>query len=504
MEKRIFAGLLALLFMCGTYAAVGPEVGGGGIPFPPAITSYETPEGANAWEQIKARALAEPLNMVVTLLFLCAIVHTFMAPKIMHYAHVLRDRHLEKARELEKQDPSFPKVSFRAEVLHFFGEIEAVFGIWLIPLAVTLTLARSWETTVNYVHNLHFEEPVFVVIIMTIASTRPVLTFSEWALSGVVRLFGSSPGAWWFCLLTFAPLLGSFITEPAAMTIAALLLREKFFKLGPPVTLAYATVGLLFVNISIGGALTNFAAPPILMVARVWEWSTPYVMSHFGLKSVTSIFVNTFLYFAIFRKQFRALSVVHDETADDSLGQRMRERGVPLWIIVVHLAFLGWTVFAAHHMPFIIFGFLIFLAFTEATQPHQSALALRPALLVGFFLAGLVVHGGLQGWWIQPVISTLSETPLMFGAMALTAFNDNAAITYLASQVPNLSDGLKYAVVAGAIIGGGLTVIANAPNPAGQSLLQKYFPDGLSPLYLFLGAVTPTLIAALIFWLLPH
>src|SRR5690606_22078308 len=98
----------------------------------------------------------------------------------------------------------------------------------------------------------------------------------------------------------------------------------------------------------------------------------------------------------------------------------------------------------------------------------------------------------------------LSETPLMFGAILLTAFNDNAAITYLASQVPNLSESLKFAVVAGALIGGGLTVIANAPNPAGQALLQKYFPDGLSPLRLFLGALLPTIITALVFLLLPH
>lgn len=503
MQKRFVIWVLWLLLLPGIFAAA-PAGEESVLEFPPPLASYEAPEGSNAWEQIKLRAAQEPLNVIVTLLFLCAIVHTFMAPKIMHYAHLLRDRHLEKARQMAQQDPHFPKVSFRAEILHFLGEIEAIFGIWLIPLALTLTVTKGWKTTVDYVHNLHFQEPVFVVIIMSIAATRPVLTMSEWGLSGVVRLFGSSPGAWWFCLLSFAPLLGSFITEPAAMTIAALLLRDKFFKLGPPLPLAYATVGLLFVNISVGGALTNFAAPPILMVAAKWEWSTAFVMSHFGLKSTISTFLNTFLYFIVFRKQFAALSSVHDETADDSLEQRMRERGVPLWIIIAHLCFLGWTVFAAHHTPFIVFGFLIFLAFAEATQPHQNTIALRPALLVGFFLAGLVVHGGLQGWWIQPVLSTLSETPLMFGAMALTAFNDNAAITYLASQVPNLSDSLKYAVVAGALIGGGLTVIANAPNPAGQSLLQKYFPDGLSPLYLFLGALAPTLLTALIFWLLPH
>jgi Na+/H+ antiporter NhaD/arsenite permease-like protein len=122
--------------------------------------------------------------------------------------------------------------------------------------------------------------------------------------------------------------------------------------------------------------------------------------------------------------------------------------------------------------------------------------------LVGFFLAGLVVHGGLQGWWIEPVLRSLDEGPLFLGAVVLTAFNDNAAITYLATLVPGVTDALKYAVVAGAVTGGGLTVIANAPNPAGQAILQRFFPDGVSPVRLFLGALPPTVVVALCFWLL--
>ena len=87
----------------------------------------------------------------------------------------------------------------------------------------------------------------------------------------------------------------------------------------------------------------------------------------------------------------------------------------------------------------------------------------------------------------------------MVGATVLTAFNDNAAITYLATLVPNFTDSLKYAVVAGAVTGGGLTVIANAPNPAGQSILSRYFEDGVAPLSLALGAFVPTVIVLLCF-----
>ena len=121
---------------------------------------------------------------------------------------------------------------------------------------------------------------------------------------------------------------------------------------------------------------------------------------------------------------------------------------------------------------------------------------------MGFFLAGLVVHGGLQAWWIEPVLGRLGEKSLFAGATILTAFNDNALITYLATLVPGLTENLKFAVVAGAVTGGGLTVIANAPNPAGQSILSRYFPGGVSPLGLFLGALIPTLIVAFSFMVL--
>ena len=149
-----------------------------------------------------------------------------------------------------------------------------------------------------------------------------------------------------------------------------------------------------------------------------------------------------------------------------------------------------------------IAGFLCFLGFVESTAHHQNRTNLKPALLVGFFLAGLVIHGGLQKWWIAPILGSLSEVPLMVGATVLTAFNDNAAITYLAALVPDLTDSMKYAVVAGAVTGGGLTVIANAPNPAGLSILQKFFSNGFSPLGLLLGALIPTIIMGFLFMLL--
>jgi hypothetical protein len=65
--------------------------------------------------------------------------------------------------------------------------------------------------------------------------------------------------------------------------------------------------------------------------------------------------------------------------------------------------------------------------------------------------------------------------------------------------VPDLSETLKIAVVGGAVTGGGLTVIANAPNPAGQALLSRFFNGTVSPGWLLAGALVPTLIAAFAF-----
>ena len=386
--------------------------------------------------------------------------------------------------------------------MHFLGEVEAIFGIWVVPLLVALAFYKGWPAAERYVsHGVNFTEPLFVVIIMAISATRPVLRFAEQCMAVVARLGGSKPAAWWLSILTIGPLLGSFITEPAAMTISALLLARQFYDLHPSTKFNYATLGLLFVNVSVGGTLTHFAAPPVLMVAGKWGWDMGFMFTHFGWKAALGIVIANAIYFAVFRREFASLRR-QDDAEELPTQWSDRTDPVPVSITIVHLLFLAWTVFTAHYPALFIGGFLFFLAFTTATEHHQNPLALKPAMLVGFFLAGLVIHGGLQGWWIGPVLASLGETPLLLGAMTLTAFNDNAAITYLATLVPNFTDGLKYAVVAGAVAGGGLTVIANAPNPAGQSILSSYFEDGVSPLYLALGALLPTIVIALCFLLI--
>lgn len=472
-----------------------------GAAFPPPLDSYGDGGMTSVGQILRHRTALEPFNVVATLIFFLAILHTFLAKKFTTIAHRWRDEHKRALRKQADARAIAGKkvVSFKAEAMHFFGEIEAIFGIWVVPLLIAITFFRGWPAAEQYLsRGVSFTEPMFVVVVMTIASTRPVLRAAEWFMSLIASSGGRKPAAWWLSILTVGPILGSFITEPAAMTICALLLARQFYDLQPSTKFRYATLGLLFVNISVGGTLTHFAAPPVLMVAAPWSWDASFMFTEFGWKAVLGILLANALYFAFFRREFRGLRLPAREN-DKPENWSDRTTPVPAYVVTVHLFFLAWTVFTAHYPSLFIGGFLFFLAFTTATEQHQNPVSLKPALLVGFFLAGLVVHGGLQGWWIAPVLANMTEVPLMFGAMTLTAFNDNAAITYLATLVPNLSDALKYAVVAGAVAGGGLTVIANAPNPAGQSILRDYFDDGVSMLWLFVGALIPTAIMMAVF-----
>lgn len=437
------------------------------------------------WGNLSQMLQDDPFRGVTFLIFMGAIFHTFLAGKF--------------SAKSKQMVATLGHETFASRIYHCLGEVEAIFGIWLIPLVVCFIGFKGWGRTVEYFSTRHYQEPIFVFAIMTIAATKPILCFAENCISKVVRCLGKErPSTWWLCILILAPLLGSLITEPAAMTIAAMLLADKVFAHKPGNVFSYATIGLLFVNISVGGVLTNFAAPPVLMVVAKWNWSTAYVFSHFGIKAIIGILLSSLTYFILFSKQLGQLNKV----AQNSVVVAKHKNEMPLWVIAIHILFLAWVVLNSHHTVFVVWGFLAFLCVAQILKEYQSHIALKESLLVGCFLAGLVTHGGLQEWWIEAVLSRLSDMTLFLGSVVLTAFNDNASLTYLASLVPEFMGNfrLQSAVVGGAIVGGGLTVIANAPNPAGQALLSKYFPNGIvKPLPLFCGALFPTILLMIIF-----
>lgn len=440
-------------------------------------------------EQLAHRIQVQPFNLVAFIIFLLAVIHTFFTSRIHNYSHKLAEK-------------TGNKYAFLVELLRFLGEVEVVFGIWLIPLMIAMTVFYDWNTTVHYMENTSFTEPLFVVVIMAVASTLPIVYFAEKVLHGFAKFGGSSVKAWWISILTLGPLLGSFITEPAAMTLCALLLGKHFYHLRPSSSFAYATLGLLFVNVSVGGVLTNFAAPPVLMVSAKWNWDTWFMFTHFGFKAILGIMIANGLYYYFYRNEFVKMQQKAQELLVTEASSHEKQFQIPAWIIFTQLAFLVWIILHAEYPVIFIGAFLFFLGFARATQHFQGLIRLREPILVGFFLAGLVLHTGLQGWWISPLLQDTSHEVLMLLSIGLTAFNDNAAVTLLATLIPSIDDMMKYSVVSGAIVGGGLTVIANAPNPAGQALLLKYFPQGISAWGLFRAAFIPTMIMALIFYFL--
>ncbi|MDR2576492.1 MAG: putative Na+/H+ antiporter [Puniceicoccales bacterium] len=472
-----------------------------GTIFPLPLEAYGALERTSAADtplrQIVARALLEPMNVVVTLLFLAAILHIFSAGRIAAIGRNCRRRLINLPANCLKSW----LFRWSARLCKLLGEMELVFLIWVLPLLIAFCVRGGPMCFFRYVsRDVSFAEPIFIFAVMLVAATKPVLDLAERILGRITLLGKGTVTAWWFSIFFFTPCFGSFVTEPAAITIASLLLARKFYELQPSPKFAYASVGLLFVCISVGGALTHFAAPPILMVARRWNWTLSHVFLHLGLRAVLGIFLSTTLYALFFRKELKRLCA---EEKQKKQSQPVEKNWplAPLWLSFVHIFFIAWLVVHLHS-PLIIFcSFFLFSAIVKLTTIHQSPLRLRESLFVAVFLGGLVIHGGLQQWWIEPLFSRLNTLALFSLSAFLSAFNDNASVTYLTTLVPKfLSDvALQHAIVAGAITSGGLTIIANAPNPAGQALLRKYFPNGLSPLFLFISACPATAIMAACF-----
>ena len=413
------------------------------------------------------------VEVLASVIFALAIIHTFSTGAFARLAD------------------AYPR---HAGFWHLIGEVEVVFGFWALVLAVAMFALIGQEGALHYLESRNFTEPLFVFAIMVVAGTRPILNLAGALVRGAARVmpFGQAT-ATYFLVLGLVPLIGSLITEPAAMTLAALMLRDGFLTGAASAKLKYATLGVLFVNISIGGTLTPFAAPPVLMVADKWGWDFAFMLTTFGWKAAVAVCVNAAAVTFLFRRELAAQPV-----GDADAAPR-----VPAGVILVHLLFLTGVVVFSHH-PVVFLGLLLFfIGYATAYERHQDRLILREALLVGFFLAGLVVLGGLQQWWLQPLLMSLEADAVFFGAIVLTAFTDNAALTYLGSLVEGLTPDFQTALVAGAVTGGGLTLIANAPNPAGASILKERFPGGaISPLWLVLAALPPTLTAMLAFRLL--
>jgi hypothetical protein len=345
------------------------------------------------------------VQILGAVLFAVALVHTFSTTIFERLA-----------RRYPKHEGTF----------HLLGEVEVVFGFWAMVLVLCTFVLSGKEQAIQYVESRNFTEPLFVFAIMVVAGSRPILQMTTQLVTVLARILPIRTSlVTYFLSLWLIPLLGSFITEPAAMTLAALMLRDRLFATDVAERVKYATIGVLFVNVSIGGTLTPFAAPPVLMVASKWNWDVGFMLSHFGWRAALAAFVNATAVTLIFRREIARIA------SDDASEERP---AVPFPAMLVCVLFLLGVVMFAHH-PTIFMGLLLFFIGYSAAYPrHHDTLILREALLVAFFLAGLVVLGGQQRWWLQPLLTSMSPSAVFYGATALTAVTDNAALTYLGSQ----------------------------------------------------------------------
>ncbi|WP_341910842.1 putative Na+/H+ antiporter [Polaromonas sp. YR568] len=411
----------------------------------------------------------EPIQLIAAAIFAVALLHTFAAKQFERLSH------------------RYPR---HAGLFHLLGEVEVVFGFWAIVLVLSMALLVGGGDALAYAESRNYTEPLFVFVVMVIAASQPVLRAVMASVNTLAHYIPvPTPIATAWLGLAAVPLLGSLITEPAAMTIAALMLAPQIFRTAVPEGVKYFALGVLFVNVSIGGTLTAYAAPPVLMVAAAWQWDSAFMAANFGWKAAIAVLINATAATFVMRR--------HLGTPPAPEGGEAR---MPLSVVAVHIALLAAVVLMAHHPVAFLAIFLLFLGFTQAYDRHQSPLIIKEALLVGFFLAGLVVLGGMQAWWLQPIVASLQPLALFMGSLGLTAITDNAALTYLGSLIAGISDESKYMLVAGAVAGGGLTVIANAPNPAGVALLKRGFADEtVGAGGLLLGALGPTAVAAAAF-----
>ncbi|MBS0554290.1 MAG: hypothetical protein JSS47_17435, partial [Proteobacteria bacterium] len=226
---------------------------------------------------------SDTIQWVAAFLFAVALIHTFSTRFFEHLAHTQPDH---------------------AGIWHLLGEVEVVFGFWALILVLAMFAVDGSAAAIAYVDSRNFTEPLFVFAIMVIAATRPILrtaTRGVRLLARCLRLPGSL--GYYITVMALIPLLGSFITEPAAMTLAALILADHFFARGISSRLKYATLGTLLVNVSIGGTLTSFAAPPVLMVAGKWGWDVAFMMTTFGWKAAIAVFINAAVVAWLFRRE---------------------------------------------------------------------------------------------------------------------------------------------------------------------------------------------------------
>jgi hypothetical protein len=424
-------------------------------------------------------------NIIATIIFACAICHTFFSHRLYLIAKSYEMKRLSYAQK------------FAIEILRFLSEVEVIFGIWVVPLLAIMAFMLDWQSVLQYLNTLSFTQPLFVSCLLVMASSVPIVHFVEKMLTKVAILNNGSIAAWWLVILTLGPLMGSLLKETVAITLSVAILCDRFFRYKPSAHLAYATLAILFVNTSIGSLLTNFGSGAIVMIAKEWKWDSYFMFTNFGWKAILAILIINISALRYFRKEFQLL---HAQAKIKRLSKQKQRNGIPGWVTLITFIFLFWMISQSDQPVIFVGSLLLFLGFYQAAFPKER-LESGPAMMVLFFLSALVIHGTLQYWWVADLLKSFPDKMIFPIGVFLSAFNHNALITYLASHVEGFSDQAKYNLVSGVISGGGLTILGNAPNFAAFAIASSYFTEGLSPFRLFLYSVPPSFVACIIFQL---
>ncbi|MCB0309514.1 MAG: hypothetical protein KDD48_09095, partial [Bdellovibrionales bacterium] len=301
--------------------------------------------------------MIDSFQLVGTLIFACAVLHTFLSSFF------------------EKLATKYPDGSIMENLFHLLGEIEVVFGIWAGVYVLFLWSTIGFHDAVSYIDSLDYTEPLFVFVIMTVAATKPIVNTARSLMVFLSKIFPiKNEVSMYLVCLIFGPLMGSFITEPAAMTLTALILRDQYFSSTVSSRFKYLTLATLFVNVSIGGVLTSFAAPPVLMVATKWNWDISFMFWHFGWKAVIAVFANTLIATAVLFKELTNLKAF-------TLELHPAARKTPVWLSAIHIGFLGFIVMTSHHAAFFMGLFMFFIGITAITTEYQESLKIRQSLL---------------------------------------------------------------------------------------------------------------------------
>jgi len=128
--------LFVSLFAFASRGAAEPSAVIGRSAFPRPLAEYHDEETNSAISQLIHRAQVEPFNLIATLIFFCAIVHTFLTStftklgrRYEHEFDALEPRELDSEigkKVARRRD----KLQFRAQFFSLLGEVEAVFGVW--------------------------------------------------------------------------------------------------------------------------------------------------------------------------------------------------------------------------------------------------------------------------------------------------------------------------------------------------------------------------------------